>query len=86
MEIVERGQKALLTIHGYDYDGKVRADERKRKTGYIRRVYIQKGGRCSARTKSMSRMSKELLGDSKREKKHEKPRRKLLDQEDVNKV
>ena len=58
MEIGERGQKALLTIHGDDYDGKVRADERKRKTGYIRRVYIQKGGRCSARTKSMSRMRK----------------------------
>ena len=41
------GRKALLTIHGGDYDGRLREGGMKRKTGYILRVYVQEVERCS---------------------------------------
>jgi len=61
-------------------------NQTKRKAGYILRVYIQKGERSKVRTKSMSMMGKESLGDSKGEKKHEKLRGRLLNQENADKV
>ena len=39
--------KALLTIHMDDYDGELREDSTKGKTGYILRVYVQEVERCS---------------------------------------
>jgi len=41
------GKKAILTIHGDDYDGKLREDRAKRKSGYILRVYVQEAERRS---------------------------------------
>lgn len=39
--------ETLLTIHGDDYGGKLREDRRKRRAGYILRVYVHEAERCS---------------------------------------